>query len=71
MPIVGAHLISKYSYFCDVQHFMITARIMMTLYQDISDFQEFHIISETYTYTYTNTTYRRHSVTSYLTMLPM
>ena len=35
MPTVGAHLINKCSHFCDVQHFMITTRIMMTTFSSV------------------------------------
>ena len=35
-----------FSYFCDIQHFRII-RIIITLYQDGSDFLELHVISRT------------------------
>lgn len=49
-------LTKKLSYFCDTQHLKIITGIMMiTLYQDISNFKDFIQFLE-HLYTYTNTT---------------
>ena len=62
--LVRAHYVEltrKSGYFYNTQHFKMISVIMITLYQDISQFSNFIQFLE-HLYTYTNTTKRKLSI---------